>query len=62
MSKLVSIQTKEGSKLNPGLYEDFKILVVLPEKTLILKNLEDDSEFLRSLFFLKNLKSKTLFY
>ena len=46
---LVSVQTKEGSKLNPELYQDFKALVVLPEKTFILKNVVNEEEFLRSL-------------
>jgi len=44
----VSVQTKEGSKLNPDLYQEFKALVILPEKNFILKNLDKDEEFLRS--------------
>lgn len=47
---VVSVQTKEGSKLNPDLYQDFKALVILPEKTFILKYLDNDGEFLRSFY------------
>ena len=48
----MSVQTKEGSKLNPDLYEDFRALVILPEKIFILKNVDNEEEFLRSIFLI----------